>query len=114
MFPLCFFDIHHSHNLTKTYVVFDNVYLVKNISNNLLNYEKFVFLGFSLNDKLLASSKNGNISWYNFHDLHEEDAKQKAFFQTPPKITASALDLGNNKQMLHWHYQFFTRRQLQH
>ena len=47
---------------------------------------------------LLASSENGYISWRNFHDLYEEDTKRKAFLRMAPKITASALHPGNNKQ----------------
>ena len=76
---------------------FDNVHLVKNIRNNLLNCKKFVFpaFSFSLNDQLLASSKNGYISWRNFHDLYEEYTKRKAFLRMAPK---SALHPGNNKQ----------------
>ena len=88
------------HNSTKTYLFFDNVHLVKNIRNNLLNCKNFVFPSFSssLNGQLLASSENGYISWRNFHNLYEEDTKRKAFLRMAPKITASALHPGNNKQ----------------
>ena len=97
------FKIQYSHNSTKTYLFFDNAHLVKKIRNNLLNCKKFVFpaFSFSLNNQLLASSENGYISWrdfYDVYDLYEEDTKRKAFLRMAPKITASALYAGNNKQ----------------
>ena len=49
-------------------------------------------------NQLLASSENCYISWRDFHDLYEEDTKQKAFLQLTSKIIASALHPGNNKQ----------------
>ena len=39
-------SIKHFENLTKIYLFFDNVHLVKNIRNNLLNSKKFVFPAF--------------------------------------------------------------------
>ena len=84
----------------KTYLFFDNVHLIKNICNYLLNCKKIVFpaFSFSFNDQLLASSENGYISWRDFHDLNEEDTKQKAILRMAPKITAGALHPRNNKQ----------------
>ena len=55
---------------------------------------------FSLNDQLLASSENGYITWRDFQDLYEEDTKRKAFLQMSPKIAASPLHPGNNKQQV--------------
>ena len=46
----------------------------------------------------MASSQAGNISWKDFKDVHEEDAKLKANLRTAPKLTYEVLHPGHNKQ----------------
>ena len=90
---------HPKNHNTKTYLLFDNVHLLKNVRNNLLANKKFVFPSFDINlgsEKI--SSPDGQISWGDFHRLHEKDAALDANLRKAPKLTYSVLHPGNNKQ----------------
>ena len=69
----------------------------KNIRNNLLNSQKFVFPAFcfSIKNIVVASSQAGYISW---RDFHEEDAKLKPNLRKAPKLIYEVLHPGRNKQ----------------
>ena len=84
----------------KTYLFYENVHLAKNIRNNLLNSQKFVFPAFcfSIKNIVVASLQAGYISWRDFKDVHEEDAKLKANLRKAPKLTYEDLHPGHNKQ----------------
>ena len=90
----------HLPSSCKTYLFYDNVHLAKNIRNNLLNSQKFVFSAFcfSIKNIVVASSQAGYISWRDFQDVHEEDAKLKANLHKAPKFTYEVLHPGHNKQ----------------
>ena len=90
----------HPQSLCKTYLFYDNVHLAKSIKNNLLNRQKFVFLAFCFSIKtiIVASSQAGYMSWRNFKDVHEEDAKLKANLRKAPKLAYEVLHPGHNKQ----------------
>ena len=72
----------------------------KNIRNNLLNSQKLVFPAFcfSIKNIVVASSQAGYISWRDFKDVNEEDAKPKANLRKAPKLTYEVLYPGHNKQ----------------
>ena len=92
--------IQHPQNSSKTHLFFDNVHLLKNVRNNLLNAQKFVFPSFSflVKDQLIASSENGYISWRDIHSIYDADSKLKANLRKATKLTFHALHPGNNKQ----------------
>ena len=46
----------------------------------------------------MASSQVGYISWRDFKDVNEEDAKPKANLRKAPKLTHEVLHPGHNKQ----------------
>ena len=88
----------HSQSSCKTFLFYDNVHQAKNIRNNLLNVQKFFFPAFcfSIKNTVVASSQAGCISWKEFKDAHEEEAKLKA--NKAPKLTYEVLHPGHNKQ----------------
>ena len=90
----------HPQRSCKTYLFYDNVRLAKNIANNLLNSQKFVFPAFcfSIKNIVVASSRAGYISWRDFKDVYEEDAELKANLRKAPKLTYEVLHPGHNKQ----------------
>ena len=53
----CEFYINYPDNISKIYLYYDNVHLLKNIRNNLLNSRKFVFPSFShsINDECIIN-----------------------------------------------------------
>jgi len=57
-------SIQHPTNVSKTYLFFDNVHLLKNVRNNLLNSKKFVFpaFNFTIRGDILKSA-GGYIAW---------------------------------------------------
>ena len=93
---------HPAYNETlKTYLFFDIVHLVKNIRNNLLNRQKFVFPEISFGEfRDLIEIPNGFISWRSFYDVWEEDSKFQANLRKAPKLTYGAIHPGNNKQSM--------------
>ena len=90
----------HPRSSCKTYLFYDNVHLAKNIRNNLLNSQKFVFPAFyfSIKNIVVALSQAGYISWRDFKDVHEEDAKLKPNLRKAPKLTYEVLHPGHNNQ----------------
>ena len=92
--------IMHPRSSCKTYLFYNNVYLAKNIRNNLLNSQKFVFPAFcfSVKNIVVASSQAGYISWRDFKDVYEEEAKLKANLRKAPKLTYEVLHPDHNKQ----------------
>ena len=46
----------------------------------------------------MASSQAGYISWRDFKDVHEKEAKLKANLRKAPKLTYDVLHPGHNKQ----------------
>ena len=46
----------------------------------------------------MASSQAGYISWRDFKDIYEEDAKLKANLRKAPKLTYEVLHPDHNKQ----------------
>ena len=67
----------------------------KNIRNNLLNSQKIVFPAFcfSIENAVMALSQGRCISYKNFKEVHEEDAKLKANLRKAPKLTYKVLTL---------------------
>ena len=90
----------HPQSSCKTYLFYDNVHLAKNIRNNLLNRQKFAFpaFWFSIKNIVVAPSQAGYISWRDFKNVYEEDAKLKANSCKAPKLTYEVFHPGHNKQ----------------
>ena len=68
--------IEMSKNLTKTYLFFDSVHIVKNICNNLLNAKKLAFPPISITiqgEEIKCGS--GYITWAELHFLYDQDLK---------------------------------------
>lgn len=86
-------------NTIKTFLFFDIIHLVKNIRNNLLNRQKFVFPAFSFNmfrDTIEIPA--GYISWKLFYEIYEKDENLQGNLRKAPKLTFKATHPGNNKQ----------------
>ena len=80
------------------YMFYDNVHLAKNIRNNLLNAQKFVFPSFSCNVLDLEITFNdGYIAWSKLHRIYDEDALLDAKLRKPTKVIYKALHLHANK-----------------
>jgi len=92
--------IQYPRNSSKTYLFFDTVHLLKNVRNNLLNAQKFVFpsFSFSIKNELIVSSDDGCISWRDLHAIYDEDLKLEANLRKATELTFQALHPGNNKQ----------------
>ena len=80
-------------------MLYDAVHLIKNVTNNLLNYKHFIFPvseydGFE--DPILF--KGGQISGKLFHNVFEKDTLFEANSRKAPKITRKVLHPGNCKQ----------------
>ena len=73
---------------------------MKNIRNNLLNGEKFVFPKFIYNDGLNfdINFRAGFIQWKDLHDIYDEDKGWSANLNKAPKLCYQVLHPGNNKQ----------------
>ena len=73
---------------TKTYLFFGVIHLFKNITNNLLNQKKFVFLSFQFDLVCdVIQAPEGYISWRMFNEVHERGENFLANLRKPPKIT---------------------------
>ena len=58
----------------KIFLLFDSVYLFKNIRNSLLNKKKFLFLAFTFEiSNISVSSKEGYIAWSDLHKVYNKD-----------------------------------------
>ena len=66
------------HDYQKIYLLHDTVHLIKNVRNNLLNYNRFIFLAFKyegFKDPILF--KGGQTSRKSYHDCFEKDTREK-------------------------------------
>ena len=66
------------HNCQKIFWLHDTVHLIKNVRNNLLNYNRFIFLAFKyegFKDPILF--KGGQTSRKSYHDCFEKDTWEK-------------------------------------
>ena len=90
---LCIHKVHEKHICFTTMSIWQK-------TNNLLNSQKFVFPAFyfSIKNIVVALSQAGYISWRDFKDVHEEDAKLKVNLCKAPKLTYEVLHPGHNKQ----------------
>ena len=80
-------------------MLYDAVHLIKNVTNNLLNYKRFIlpvseYDGFE--DPILF--KGGQISGKLFHNVFEKDTLFEANLRKAPKIARKVLHPGNCKQ----------------
>ena len=84
----------------KTYLFYDTVHIMKNIRNNLLNGEKFVFPKFIYNDGLNfdINFPAGFIQWKDLYDIYDKDKGWSANLNKAPKLCYQVLHPGNNKQ----------------
>ena len=60
----------------KIYLMYDSVYIIKNVRNNLLNNKRFIFPPFEFfgfRDEIKVTG--GAISWSLLHKVHSEDEK---------------------------------------
>ena len=87
-------------NISKIYLFYDNVHLLKNIRNNLLNSRKFVFPSFShsINDDCIINVPAGYISWSDLHNIYDKDEKLDGNLRKAPKLGYKSLHPGDNKQ----------------
>ena len=93
------FFIEHPQSSCKTYLFYDNVHLLKNVRNNLLNSQKFVFPSFHFSvNNCVVTSEAGYISWRNIKEIFEEDMKLKGNLRKAPKLNYEALHPGHKKQ----------------
>ena len=89
----------YSENEAVNYLFFDNVYLIKNIRNNMLNAKKLFFSSFSFNiNKQVIESSSGYIAWSDLRLIYNEDCKLSANFRKTHKLAFKALHPFNNKQ----------------
>ena len=87
--------INHSRNFgKKTYLFYDTVHIMKNISNNLLNGKKFVFPEFIYNDGLNIDINfpAGFIQWKDLHNIYDKGLS--ANLNKAPKLSYQALHPG--------------------
>ena len=91
--------IKHSENETITYLLFDNVHLIKNIRNNILNAKKLVFPSFlfNINEEAIESSPV-YIAWSDLKLIYDEDCKLSANLRKAHKLTFKSLHPFSNKQ----------------
>ena len=96
----CEFYINYPDNISKIYLFYDNVHLLKNIRNNLLNSRKFVFPSFShsVNDECIINVPAGYISWSNLHNIYDKDEKLDGNLRKAPKLGYKSLHPCYNKQ----------------
>ena len=93
--------INHAGNFgKKTYLHYDTVHIMKNIRNNLLNGEKFVFPEFIYNVGLNINidSPAGFIQRRDLNDIYDKYKGLSANLNNAPKLSYQALHLRKNKQ----------------
>ena len=92
----CEFYINYPDNISKIYLFYDNVHLLKNIRNNLLNSRKFVFPSFShsINDDCIINVPAGS----DLHNIYDKDEKLDGNLRKAPKLGYKSLHPGDNKQ----------------
>ena len=92
-------DLYIEHDYQKIYLLHDAVHLIKNVRNNLLNYEHFIFPAFEYDGfEDPISFKGDQISWKLFRNVFEKDSLLEANLRKAPKITQKVLYPGNCKQ----------------
>ena len=92
-------DLFIEYDHQKIYLLHDVIHLIKNVRNNLLNYERFIFPAFEYNGfKDSISFEGGEISWKLFHNVFEKDRLLDANLRKAPQITHKVLHPGNCKQ----------------
>ena len=71
---------------------------MKNIRNDLLNGEKFVFPEFIYNDGLNVDINfpAGLIEWKDLYDIYDKDRGWSADLNKAPKLSYQVLHPGNN------------------
>ena len=92
----CEFYINYPDNISKIYLFYDYVHLLKNIRNNLLNSRKFVFPSFShsINDECIINVPAGYISWSDLHNIYDKDEKLDGNLRKAPKLGYKSLHPG--------------------
>ena len=74
------------YNYQKIYLLHDAEYLIKNVTNNLLNYTRFIFPAFEYDGfEDPVSFKGGQTSWKLYHDVFQRDTLLEANLRKAPK-----------------------------
>ena len=74
------------YNYQKIYLLHDTEYLIKNVTNNLLNYKRFIFPAFEYDGfEDPVSFKGAQTSWKLYHDVFEKDSLLEANLRKAPK-----------------------------
>lgn len=82
------------------YWLFDMVHILENIRNNLLHWEKSVFLEFIYNDALNIDINipAGFIQWKVLYDIYDKDKILSVNLNKAPKLYYYTLHRENNKE----------------
>ena len=88
---------HHQLQYALYMLIFYTFYLVKNITNNLLNSEKFVFLAFEFSD-FNVQCLYVYVKWGNIQKIYDFYTNLESYLRKPLKLLYKALHPGNNKQ----------------
>ena len=83
----------------KVYTMFNSVHLIKNVRNNLLNHERFIFPPFEYDGFTnCINVTDGEISWDLLHKVNDKDIELSANLRKAPKLNYKTLHPGDNKQ----------------
>ena len=67
--------------------MFDSVHLIKNVRNNLLNHERFIFPPFEYDGFTnCINVTGGEISWDLLHKVNDKDIELSANLRKAPKL----------------------------
>ena len=92
-------ELHILHKSRKIYLCYDAVHFIKNVRNNLLKCERFIFPPFEFSEfKDPVNVPGGETAWKTFHDIFERHANLHASLKKAPKLTTKVLHAGNCKQ----------------
>ena len=98
----------HPKTSTKTYAIFDSLYALKKIRNQILYSRKFVFLAIDSEDwRSSIVSEAGYITWGDMHKLHDHDQKNYAHLRKAPRLSYQGLHPDNEKQFVNLTSAFF-------
>ena len=92
-------NFHINFNGSKSYLMYDFVHLVKNVCNNLVSAERFIFPQFEfygISNEIKVTS--GDISWALLQKIHKKDEELQANLRKAHKINSKTLHPGDNKQ----------------
>ena len=90
---------HVSSKDIKIYLFYDSVHLLKNIRNNLLGRQRFIFPAFSFDGfPEMTTVSSGEITWGLLYSLYDTDNKLQANLRKAPKLTYETLHPGHKKQ----------------